>query len=356
MTERPLILIIGGGLLGLASARACLDRGANIIVAERKTQTGHGAGFANSGMIHPSQSWPWMTQNLSSDAQTTAAQNVALLAKNSRRLLESRMKELGLSDLNRVKGCNKIFNSAEARERAKRRYIKIDIQAENTDCLNHPALYFPDDFSGSALAWSQAETKALVKDGAQIQTGVHVRLEKKQGRLKAYLNGTHQTADHIILCAGHQTGTLLTSLGLNLPITPVRGFALDFDLSSIESNYLPQMPVMDAASHSALTCFGSRLRLSGTLNEDSARPLWQRWYEIMPSFMSRLGRPIQVWSGNRPISGLGRPIIAQSPIKGLWVNCGHGHMGWTLSMGSGALMADIIMTGTSASNFGWPKT
>ena len=105
-----------------------------------------------------------------------------------------------------------------------------------------------------ALKICGAETKALVKDGAQIQTGVHVRLEKKQGRLKAYLNGTHQTADHIILCAGHQTGTLLTSLGLNLPITPVRGFALDFDLSSIESNYLPQMPVMDAASHSALTC------------------------------------------------------------------------------------------------------
>jgi len=129
-------------------------------------------------------------------------------------------------------------------------------------------------------------------------------------------------ADHIILCAGHKTNELLAPLGLNLPIKPVRGFAIDFNPNGFDLSDLPQAPVMDAASHSALTLFENHLRLSGTLGEQSARPLWQRWCELMPDVMAQLSAPQRIWSGYRPVSALGRPIISQSPLQGLWVNSG----------------------------------
>jgi D-amino-acid dehydrogenase len=71
--------------------------------------------------------------------------------------------------------------------------------------------------------------------------------------------------------------------------------------------------------------------------------------------MQALPRPDRVWSGDRPVSLLGRPIISESPIKGLWVNSGHGHMGWTLSMASGELIAQMIFDGQSAPAFSWPN-
>ena len=218
-----------------------------------------------------------------------------------------------------------------------------------------PALHFPDDFSGNAYRWSHAESRALSQDGVKIHTEAHVALHEKNGRISAELDGQAVEADHIILCAGYSTNELLQTVGLSLPIKPVRGFALDFNVGGIDLSSLPKAPIMDAASNSALTLFDKTLRLSGTLGQQTARPLWQRWCELAPHIMSNLGAPDRVWSGSRPVSALGRPIIAQSPHKGLWVNSGHGHMGWTLSMVSGQLMADMIISGHHDTRFDWPQ-
>lgn len=354
MAKRPHIFIIGAGLIGLATARACVDRGTQVTILERQTQTGCGAGFANSGMIHPSQSWPWVTGNLSETAQLEAAQAIAALADQSVPLLQARMKQLGLPDMARAIGCFKIFKTHSQREIAKIQYSRINVKVENADILGRPALHFSDDFSGSAYEWSQAETQALLKDGVDIQTGIDVSLVVKKGGVQARVNDHPIKADHIVLCAGHKTNALLSPLGRRLPIKPIQGYALDFDITGLDLSSLPHAPIMDAASHSALTLFENILRLSGTLGEQSAHPLWQRWCEVIPDLMPRLGTPRRVWSGYRPVSALGRPIISQSPLKGLWVNSGHGHMGWTLSAVSGEHMARLIIEGEDSATFCWP--
>ena len=354
MVNSPHILIIGAGLIGLATARACVNRGAKITLVERHSHTGHGAGFANSGMIHRSQAWPWVTGDLDASAQRQAAQNVAALATSSVESLKHRMAQLNLSDIMRTTGCFKVFETEALRDHAKSQYLDIAVQTQDTEIFARPALSFPGDFSGSAYEWSQAETRALINDGVTLKTNTQITLHEKGGQVSATLDGREIKADHIILCAGYNTNRLLAPLGLSLPIKPVRGFALDFDTTDIDLSSLPQAPIMDAASHSALTLFDQTLRLSGTLGQQSARPLWQRWCDIAPQIMSRLNDPTRVWSGFRPVSELGRPIISQSPLKGLWVNSGHGHMGWTLSLVSGAFVRDLVLDNYQDTRFGWP--
>lgn len=366
MSNQPHIHIIGGGLIGLATARACLDQGASVTVFEHQSQTGHGAGFSNSGMIHPSQSWPWVTGHLDEGAQLQAARHVASLSENAATLLKSRMRALGLDDLSRGPGCYKIFEDIELRSRAHKHYNQIGIQSENKELLSRPALYFPDDFSGNAYHWSAAETLALRQDGAVIKTGVNSEIRMSQDKACVFINDAPIEADHIIICAGYKTNSLLAPLEVSLPIKAVRGFALNFDITKLKPSALMpdtgkeaplvDVPIMDAQTHSALTLFGGQLRLSGTLGEQSARKLWQRWCEIMPDIMGQLNTPQLVWSGQRPVCALGRPIIAQSPHIGLWVNSGHGHMGWTLSMASGELIADMVLNGKQDKRFTWPST
>jgi len=356
MTRQPHILIIGAGLIGLANARAFIDRGANVTLIERKAAIGHGAGFANSGMIHPSQAWPWIDSGLDKAAQLKAAHAVAKLARAAPKQLRQRMEALSLPDIKRGQGCYQIFDTPLKRDLSKTRYQQINITADTTNQLSYPALYFPDDASGNAYEWSRAEAAALINEGVKLHTQVNIKLTASSQGIKAVLNGENVSPDHIILCAGHHTNTALKPLGLHLPIRSIRGFALDFDSAAIDVSGLPDVPVMDAASRTALTRFDNVIRLSGTLGDISARPLWERWCRIMPDVMRGLPRPHHVWSGERPVSLLGRPIISPTPIKGLWVNTGHGHMGWTLSKVSGGLMAQMILDGQMAPSFAWPDS
>lgn len=352
--QKPHILIIGAGLIGIANARAFIDRGAEVTLIERKAVTGHGAGFANSGMIHPSQAWPWIDGGLDETAQLCAARDVAKLAQSAPKKLRQRMAALSLTDKNREPGCFQIFDNVTARRIAQNRYDRINIKTETSEQLPRPALYFPDDFSGNAYTWCNAEIAALIADGLQLYTDTDIVLTPTLHGLKAVTKDQTIKADHIILCTGHRTNILLAPLGLSLPVLPIRGFSLDFDTTQIDLANLPNAPIMDAATRTALTQFDKVIRFSGTLSEKSAQPLWQRWCDIMPNLMKQLPRPHHVWSGERPVSLLGRPIISETPVKGLWVNTGHGHMGWTLSHTSAELMAQMILDGQAAPAFSWP--
>ena len=128
----------------------------------------------------------------------------------------------------------------------------------------------------------------------------------------------------------------------------MRGFSVNFDKPDMA---LPYAPLMDSKTHSAMTIFEDHLRLSGTLNEESARPLLQRWCELAPDIMRALKPAKEIWSGLRPMSKAGRPYIGRTSVPGLWVNTGHGHMGWTLCAGSGDLIARMIVDGATDERF-----
>jgi len=352
MTSSPHIIILGAGLIGLSSAEALLRHGARVTIVEPAVAVMRGASFANSGMIHPSQACNWAGP--ANDAAVDAA--VQELALESMALLQARMADLGLNAmLTRSSGCFQIFDDPSDVNRAATRLRVRGVAAEHRvatpDTFGRDALFFPADRSGDARLYGEALARSIPAQGGDIRLSAQMPeiAIGDDGLAELRVGADVLRADAIVVACGAQSADVLRPVGIDLPVTPVRGWAVDYALP--EGLALPDAPIMDAASRSALTQFSDRLRLSGTWGEETAEPLLERWRVIAPGLMAAVGEPLQIWSGLRPVSAAGRPFIDRTSVPNLWVNAGHGHMGWTLCAGSGALLADMICEGREDERF-----
>ncbi len=346
MNASPHILIIGAGLIGLSTADHLLRRGAAVTLIEMRSGPGKGTSYSNSAMIHPSQARPWFFNG--TQLQANAAFYATYdLAEKSKHILEDRLKALGLFKKRDIPGCYKLYSTMEAARHAQEKYsndgimsrVVMDVKAT----LGHVALYFENDMWGNAYKYCEALARDLYVRGATfIYDANMARMRRNDEGVTLALDEHIFKADHVVVCAGPQSGDILATLGLNLFIDKLRGFSVNFERPSID---LPPAPLMDARSHSAMTIFDDHIRFSGTVGEESVRPLLKRWYELAPDIMAGLKPATEIWSGLRPMSKAGRPYIGPTDIPNLWVNTGHGHMGWTLSAGSGDLLARMILDG-----------
>lgn len=337
------ILVIGAGLIGLSSADALMARGHKVTLVEARSGPARGTSYANSGMIHPSQAQPWIFDG-DNVFDKAAFKTVYQLAERSKMLLQDKMLALGLFKDHPVPGCYKLYPDMATARLAQTRYSDSGVMSravmDVAATLGHSALYFENDMWGNAHDYSLALEADLRGRGAVfIYDAPDLRIRRGENGVTAQMKGHIFHADHVVIAAGPQSANVLSQVGLSLPIKPVRGFSVNFKRPDIA---LPYAPLMDSQSHSAMTVFEGHLRLSGTVNEESARPLLQRWCVLAPDIMRALDPATEIWSGLRPMSRAGRPFIGQTSVKGLWVNSGHGHMGWTLSAGSGDLIARII--------------
>jgi D-amino-acid dehydrogenase len=143
---------------------------------------------------------------------------------------------------------------------------------------------------------------------------------------------------------------MLAKNGIRVPIYPVKGVSITFKRAGW--NAAPTVPVIDDSKLFGFVPIGDRMRISGSaeITGYDATPAVARAEAIIAnaSFtFPELTRHFdiaksRVWAGLRPVSPSGTPIIGETRIRGLWINAGHGHLGWTLSCGSGRLIADLI--------------
>ena len=144
---------------------------------------------------------------------------------------------------------------------------------------------------------------------------------------------------------------LAADVGIDLPVKPAKGYSVTVDVPSTEG--LPPLPVIDDTMHACLTPLGKRLRMVGTaeftgydtsIDEVRTDNLYRLFEELLPDIAARTDRSTaKPWAGLRPMSYDGRPFIGETGVDGLYVNCGHGPLGWTMAVGSGALLADAIV-------------
>jgi D-amino-acid dehydrogenase len=157
-------------------------------------------------------------------------------------------------------------------------------------------------------------------------------------------------ASKVIVAAGTRTPELIRPVGLHPAIKPVKGYSMTFNVSGVRDRL--RTPLVDDTLHVVIVPVGDRLRIAGTaefagfdqhLTPARVDNLRRVLDATLPETMRQVDRDSeQTWAGLRPMSADGRPYVGPTPVPGLYVNAGHGQLGWTLAMGSARLLADLM--------------
>ncbi|MBI2969870.1 MAG: D-amino acid dehydrogenase [Gammaproteobacteria bacterium] len=214
-------------------------------------------------------------------------------------------------------------------------------------------IFYRDDESGDAYAYCRSLAALAAEQGARFRYGVSVaglRAERRKVSAIATSSGEELKADSYVLAAGSYSPGLLRPLGLRLPVQPVKGYSVTLDVGTWAE--APRIPVIDDGFHIAVTPLSGKLRVAGTaefcgydtgLTAARIRNLLRFFTELYPgaagfAHSSAAGE----WAGLRPYTCDGVPVLGRTDFDNLYLNTGHGHLGWTMAAGSGKLVADIV--------------
>jgi D-amino-acid dehydrogenase len=154
-------------------------------------------------------------------------------------------------------------------------------------------------------------------------------------------------ADSFVLALGSYSSVLARRLGLALPIYPAKGYSITVETAGWNKG--PRTPIADDGRKMAVTPLGSRLRVAGTvefagydtgLNAIRGKMLVDGLRAILPAYPGDAA--VRHWAGLRPLTPDGRPVMGATGWRNLYVNSGHGPLGWTLACGAGRAMAELI--------------
>ncbi len=240
--------------------------------------------------------------------------------------------------------------------------------------------YTSTDESGDARVFTQELARRCVARGAQFLYGHDVlRLNKIGNAIDSVAVMARQSGaggrkdfilkgDAIVVACGSYSAPLLRSVGVDLPIYPGKGYSATFPLLRPEA--APQVSTIDDGRKIAMSRLGNVLRVAGTielggydLSLDNAvakarcHMLSRRIEEILPGVcdtrIPEQGGDPQYWTGLRPATPTNIPFIGRTRLGKLWVNAGHGTLGWTHGAGSGKALAELISGEQPAMKFGF---
>ena len=235
--------------------------------------------------------------------------------------------------------------------------------------------YTPTDESGDARLFTQQLARHCAQQGAQLLFGHEVlSLQASGGAIKSVAVRAcqqraggekdpqnspiqHLRADAVVVACGSYSAPLLRSVGLRVPIYPGKGYSATFALRRPEA--APWVSTIDDAKKIAMSRLGDSLRVAGTIElsgwdltldsplaQARCHMLARRIETLLPGVCdTRLphegGQP-QFWAGLRPATPTNIPLIGATPLAGLWLNAGHGTLGWTHVAGSGRALAALM--------------
>ncbi len=341
-------IIIGGGIIGLLTAKELIKSEMSVLLVDSGT-TGNESSWAGGGIL--SALSPWKVPRAISDLAQWSQNNYQSLVEeliNSTQinpeLTKSGMMIIGSHDMDQC------FSWAEKQDINTDRLSKNELArlAPNLNKKYHSALFLPDIYQIRNPLLLEALKVYLLQQGVSIleQSCIENLLIENQRCLGFKLNNSNYLSDNIIIASGAWSGNLVKSNRCNLKISPVRGQMISFKCNKnlfsqiILKNELYLIPRTDG-----LVLSGSTVENAGfnkNITEDGLKALKKFAIELVPELSNC--KTIRHWSGLRPFSESGLPLIGKIPnIQNLYVNTGHYRNGILLAPASARLLADIIL-------------
>lgn len=397
------VVVLGSGIIGLTSAYYLAQQGHQVVVVDRQSGPAMETSFANAGQIstgysapwaapgipfkalkwmlqshsplvmHPQLDplfWKWLWQMLSNCTSKRYAINKARmvrLATYSHQCLDALRENLNLNYEGRSLGTLQLFRT-DKQLQAVEKDIKVleqyQVAYERLDTAGcakvEPALSYqqhkivgglrlPNDETGDCFLFCQA----LMKQAKEL--GVEFLFNKKILGINASTTEVKNLVledgiiegDSYVVALGAYSPALLTWLDIKLPVYPVKGYSLTVPIKNTEM--APCSTIMDETYKVAMTRFDQRLRVGGTaelagfdlsLQEKRRKTLSYVVSDLFPQAGDIAAS--EFWAGLRPMTPDGTPVIGPTALDNLYLNTGHGTLGWTTCCGSGKLLADIV--------------
>jgi D-amino-acid dehydrogenase len=400
------VIIIGAGLMGVASAYYLSKQGHEVLVVDRQASPAQETSFGSACVLHPSQAAPWnhpgiawqvlkwmgkedspfllrakaipslvcwglafIKQSSPENFKANLQLNTAL-ANYNLECMQELLAEHPIDYAATRVGSLKVFEHEQDLEKdvaAMQLFQELGVQCSvlNQQQIfdKEPALvekgnsliggiHFPEDQAGDARQFCIKLGELAMVNQAKFEFGLEVEgFNTDNKTIKSIQTSKgERTADAFVLAAGSYSPLIAGTSGLRLPVKPVKGYSITVDMKDWRS--VPVMPVIDEESHVAITPLGDKLRAAGTAEITGYDTSVQqaRVDMIKQQVIARYAGAensinagkITSWAGLRPTSVDGVPILGNTPFNNLFLNTGHGHLGWSLAMASGKLVADVV--------------
>lgn len=400
------ICVVGAGIIGVTTAYALAQRGHEVTVVDALSSAGRGASHANGAQLSysyvapladpsvwkslpgylfqrrspltfrpkfdPAQ-WRWIARFLmacNTRASAHATAELVRLAFFSRDCLASLQAELVLDFDFREAGKLVMFSS-DAAIAAARRQVRFQEPfgceqkvLSTAACIEvEPALaasaerwaggvHTASEQVGDCARFCEQLIAALAHRGSGVRFAFDTTITgavKSQGRLAALQSsGGDITADAFVLANGVGSARIASTIGLALPIYPLKGYSVTFDAADIGG--MPEVSITDFPNKIVYARIGNRLRVAGrieivgsdtSVDAGACRLLADEARRLFPQLRGD-GAQLSPWAGQRPATPTGMPIIGRTPMPNVFLNTGHGALGWTLACGSAELLASRI--------------
>ncbi|WP_187971942.1 D-amino acid dehydrogenase [Aquibium microcysteis] len=396
------VLILGSGVIGVTCAWYLAQAGHEATVIDRQPGPALETSYANAGEISPGYSSPWagpgvplkaikwllmkhgplairprldpamwswvatMLRNCTSARYAVNKSRMVPIAEYSRDCLRDLRASTGIAYDERMQGTLQLFRSQHQLDAVggdvevlEQFGVPFEVLDRNGCVEAEPALVrvaekfvgglrLPGDETGDCHTFT-ARLTALCARSVEFRYGVTVRDVLRDGhRVRGVRTDAGEfTADAVVVALGSYSPFLLRPVGIRVPVYPVKGYSLTLPIA--DETAAPVSTVMDETYKIAITRLGDRIRVGGTAEisgyDLSLKPSRRAPLEhSVTDLFGGAGRLEEAtfWAGLRPMTPDGPPIVGGTPIPGLYINTGHGTLGWTMACGSGRVLADIV--------------